>query len=131
MKKALLITLLFAFPFVAQAEEITGEAPALDLDQVPMAIGMPLSATETVLVRDATVTVTIPKTEYEALKKTASDNMRLIQKRNQLIMENEALAAELAVWKARLMRVLRCATIQEAIEELQLNQNAERKENKE
>ena len=119
MKKALLITLLFAFPFVAQAEEITGEAPALDLDQVPMAIGMPLSATETVLVRDATVTVEIPKEEYEALKKFASDNMRLIQKRNQLIMENEALAAELAVWKARLMRVLRCATIQEAIEELQ------------
>ena len=118
MKKALLITLLFAFPFVAQAEEITGEAPALELNQVPMAIGMPLSATETVLVRDATVTVEIPKEEYEALKKFASDNMRLIQKRNQLIMENEALAAELAVWKARLMRVLRCATIQEAIEEL-------------
>lgn len=119
MKKALLITLLFAFPFVAQAEEITGEAPALDLDQVPMAIGMPLSATETVLVRDATVTVTIPKTEYEALKKTASDNMRLIQKRNQLIMENEALAAEVGMWKSRLERVLQCSSLQEAIEEIQ------------
>lgn len=119
MKKALLITLLFAFPFVAQAEEITGEAPALDLDQVPMAIGMPLSATETVLVRDATATVTIPKAEYEALKKAAIEIQRLIQRRNQLILENERLAAELAVWKARLMRVLRCATIQEAIEELQ------------
>jgi len=65
------------------------------------------------------------------LKKTADESHRLAQKRNQLILENEALAAELAVWKARLMRVLRCATIQEAIEELQLNQNAERKENKE
>jgi len=118
MKKALLITLLFAFPFVAQAEEITGEAPALDLDQVPMAIGMPLSATETVLVRDATVTVTIPKTEYEALKKTADESHRLAQKRNQLLAENDALASEVAVWKQRLSRVLRCATIQEAIEEL-------------
>ncbi|HPP02268.1 MAG TPA: hypothetical protein PLX83_16920, partial [bacterium] len=65
------------------------------------------------------------------LKQAAAENQRLLQRRNQLLAENEALAAELAVWKARLMRVLRCATIQEAIEELQLNQNAERKENKE
>lgn len=67
---------------------------------------------------NATETITIPKAEYEALKKAAAENQRLIQRRNQLLAENDALAAELALWKQRLLRVLRCQTIQEAIEEL-------------
>ena len=36
----------------------------------------------------------------------------------QLLAENDALAAELALWKQRLLRVLQCESIQEAIEEL-------------
>lgn len=75
------------------------------------------------LVEAATETVTVDKVQYEELVKENEamklEIQRLQQKRNQLLAENEALAAELAVWKARLMRVLRCATIQEAIEELQ------------
>ena len=67
---------------------------------------------------NATETITIPKAEYEALKKAAAENQRLIQRRNQLLAENERLYAELSVWRSRLERVLQCATIQEAIEEL-------------
>lgn len=75
------------------------------------------------LVESVTETVTVDRPDYEELVKENEamklEIQRLQQKRNQLLAENDALAAELAMWKQRLMRVLRCATIQEAIEELQ------------
>jgi len=75
------------------------------------------------LVEAATETVTVDKVQYEELVKEnevmGQEIQRLQQKRNQLLAENDALAAELALWKQRLLRVLRCQTIQEAIEELQ------------
>ena len=78
------------------------------------------------LVESATETVTAGKPEYEDLVKEnetlKQEIMRLQKKRNQLLAENDALAAELALWKQRLLRVLRCQTIQEAIEELQVMQ---------
>ena len=76
------------------------------------------------LVEAATETVTVDKVQYEELVKEnevmGQEIQRLLQRRNQLLAENEALAAEVAVWKQRLARVLRCQTIQEAIEELQI-----------
>ncbi len=113
MKKVLLISLLFVVPFFAHAQD----APAPVESETPTAIGMPVPDTGTV-VQDATITVEIPKAEYEALKKAAIESQRLIQRRNQLLLENERLAAELGMWKSRLERVLQCATLQEAIEEL-------------
>ena len=75
------------------------------------------------LVESVTETVTAEQPEYEELRKENEamklEIQRLQQKRNQLLAENDALAAELALWKQRLSRVLRCQTIQEAIEELQ------------
>ena len=74
------------------------------------------------LVESVTETVTVEKAQYESLvkenKTMKQEIQRLQQKRNQLLAENDALASEVAVWKQRLSRVLRCATIQEAIEEL-------------
>lgn len=74
------------------------------------------------LVEAATETVTVDKVQYEELVKEnevmGQEIQRLQQKRNQLLAENDALAAELAMWKQRLSRVLRCQSIQEAIEEL-------------
>ena len=75
------------------------------------------------LVEAATETVTAEKVDYEELLKEneamKQEIRRLQQKRNQLLAENDALASEVAVWKQRLSRVLRCQSIQEAIEELQ------------
>ncbi len=66
-----------------------------------------------------TETITIPKAEYERLLREnealRGESNRLAQRRTQLVLENERLAAEVAVWKQRLARVLRCQTIQEAI----------------
>ena len=74
------------------------------------------------LVESVTETVTVEKAQYESLvkenKTMKQEIQRLQQKRNQLLAENDALASEVAVWKQRLSRVLRCATIPEAIEEL-------------
>ncbi len=71
---------------------------------------------------NATETITIPKAEYERLLREnealRGESNRLAQRRTQLVLENERLAAELGMWKSRLERVLQCATIQEAIEEL-------------
>ena len=92
--------------------------------KVPEPIVVPPGREEAAtVVKEVTETVTVDKSLYEKLltdnKRLQEENRRLMTKRVQLIAECEQLAAELAVWKARLMRVLRCATIQEAIEELQ------------
>ena len=91
--------------------------------EVPKPIFVPSGREEAAtVVKEVTETVTVDKSLYEKLltdnKRLQEENRRLMTKRAQLIAECEQLAAELAVWKARLMRVLRCATIQEAIEEL-------------
>jgi FtsZ-binding cell division protein ZapB len=74
------------------------------------------------LVESVTETVTVEKALYESLVKEnetmKQEIQRLQQKRIQLLAENDALASEVALWKQRLSRVLRCQTIQEAIEEL-------------
>jgi len=108
MKKVLILALFCVFPYCVHAQDVAGSiGPATPELANPATVA------------GATVTVEIPKAEYEALKQAAAENQRLLQRRNQLLAENEALAAEVAVWKQRLSRVLRCATIQEAIEELQ------------
>ena len=108
MKKVIILSFFCVFPCFVHAQTAAGP-----IDPATSELANPATVT------GATVTVTIPKAEYEALKKAAAENQRLLQRRNQLLAENEALAAEVAVWKQRLARVLRCQTIQEAIEELQ------------
>lgn len=107
MKKVLILALFCVFPYCVNAQETAG----------PIKPATPELANPAT-VTGATVTVTIPKAEYETLRNAAAENQRLTERRNQLLLENERLAVELGLWKSRLERVLRCATIQEAIEEL-------------
>ncbi len=107
MKKVLILALFCVFPYCVHAQEAAGP-----IKPATHEIANPAEVT------NATATVTITKAEYEALKKAAIESKRLTQRRNQLVLENERLAAELGMWKSRLERVLQCATIQEAIEEL-------------
>lgn len=74
-------------------------------------------------------TVTIPKKEYDELRKKAERIELLNKKINQLLVENESLAVEAALWKYRLTRVFQCSTIQEAVEELQSVLNQQRNPN--
>ena len=88
MKKALVLALFCVFPCFVHAQTAAGP-----IDPATSELANPATVT------GATVTVTIPKAEYETLRKAAAENQRLIQRRNQLLAENEALAAEVAVWK--------------------------------
>lgn len=92
--------------------------------KVPEPIVVPPGREEAAtVVKEVTETVTVDKPLYEKLltdnKRLQEENRRLMTKRVQLIAECEQLAAELAILRQRIIRALRCQTIQEAIEELQ------------
>jgi len=92
--------------------------------EVPKPIVVPPGREEAAtVVKEVTETVTVDKSLYEKLltdnKRLQEENRRLMTKRVQLIAECEQLATELAILRQRIIRALRCQTIQEAIEELQ------------
>ena len=93
--------------------------------EVPKPIVVPPGREEAAtVVKEVTETVTVDKSLYEKLltdnKRLQEENRRLMTKRVQLIAECEQLATELAILRQRIIRALRCQTIQEAIEELQI-----------
>lgn len=91
--------------------------------KVPEPIVVPRREEAATVVKEVTETVTVDKPLYEKLltdnKRLQEENRRLMTKRVQLIAECEQLATELAILRQRIIRALRCQTIQEAIEELQ------------
>lgn len=97
MKKVLVLALFYVFPCFVHAQDVAGSiGPATPELANPATVA------------GATVTVTIPKAEYEALKKAAAENQRLLQRRNQLLaavkaqqQSIEALQAEVAALKVR------------------------------